>query len=163
PHQRTAPLVARRIPRAAERRHTTHAQPQLSGTFSVFVRPNHVRIKNKRTSPRRAQRARRERKSEGGTANRSDSAIRRSLPNNLFATKPLGKILAEAHTEGQHGLKRVLGPLNLIALGIGAVIGAGIFVITGQAAAQYTGPAVALSFVLAGLGCAFAGLCYAEL
>lgn len=83
--------------------------------------------------------------------------------NKLFLTKPLDKILAEAHTEGQQGLKRVLGPLNLIALGIGAVIGAGIFVITGQTAARFTGPGVALSFVLAGLGCAFAGLCYAEL
>lgn len=83
--------------------------------------------------------------------------------NRLFVTKPLDKILAEAQAEGQHGLKRVLGPLNLIALGIGAVIGAGIFVITGQAAARFTGPAVALSFVLAGVGCAFAGLCYAEL
>ncbi len=83
--------------------------------------------------------------------------------NKLLLKKPLGKILSEAQAEGQQGLKRVLGPLNLIALGIGAVIGAGIFVITGQAAAQFTGPAVALSFVLAGLGCAFAGLCYAEL
>lgn len=83
--------------------------------------------------------------------------------NKLFLTKPLDKILSEAHAEGQHGLKRVLGPLNLIALGIGAVIGAGIFVITGQAAARFTGPGVALSFVLAGLGCAFAGLCYSEL
>lgn len=83
--------------------------------------------------------------------------------NRLFVTKPLDKLLAEAKTEGQHGLKRVLGPLNLIALGIGAVIGAGIFVITGSAAAQFAGPSIALSFVLAGLGCAFAGLCYAEL
>jgi len=83
--------------------------------------------------------------------------------NRLLITKPLDKLLAEAKTEGQHGLKRVLGPLNLIALGIGAVIGAGIFVITGSAAAQFAGPSIALSFVLAGLGCAFAGLCYAEL
>ncbi|MFN7946994.1 MAG: amino acid permease [Blastocatellia bacterium] len=83
--------------------------------------------------------------------------------NRLLITKPLDKLLAEAAAEGQHGLKRVLGPLNLIALGIGAVIGAGIFVITGSAAAQFAGPAITLSFVLAGLGCAFAGLCYAEL
>ncbi len=83
--------------------------------------------------------------------------------SNLFITKPLDTLLAEAKAEGQHGLKRVLGPLNLIALGIGAVIGAGIFVITGSSAAQFAGPAIALSFVLAGLGCAFAGLCYAEL
>lgn len=59
-------------------------------------------------------------------------------------------------------LKRALGPLNLTALGIGAVIGAGIFVLTGQAAAKYAGPAIVFSFVLAGLACAFAGLCYAE-
>jgi basic amino acid/polyamine antiporter, APA family len=83
--------------------------------------------------------------------------------NKLFLTKPLDKLLVEARAEGQHGLKRVLGPLNLIALGIGAVIGAGIFVITGTAAAQFAGPGITLSFVLAGLCCAFAGLCYAEL
>ena len=61
-----------------------------------------------------------------------------------------------------HGLKRVLGPWHLIFLGIGAIVGAGIFVITGHAAAQYAGPAITLSFVLAGLTCSFAGLCYAE-
>jgi APA family basic amino acid/polyamine antiporter len=71
-------------------------------------------------------------------------------------------LLSEAQTEGEHELKRALGPLNLITLGIGAVIGAGIFVLTGQAAAIHAGPAVALSFVLAGITCAFAGLCYAE-
>ena len=68
----------------------------------------------------------------------------------------------EASEEGEHTLKRSLGALNLITLGIGAVIGAGIFTLTGQAAALHAGPAVALSFVLAGLTCAFAGLCYAE-
>jgi len=68
----------------------------------------------------------------------------------------------EAGEQGEHTLKRSLGALNLITLGIGAVIGAGIFVLTGQAAALYAGPAVALSFVLAGITCAFAGLCYAE-
>ena len=60
-------------------------------------------------------------------------------------------------------LKRVLGPVQLIALGIGAIIGAGIFVATGQAAALYAGPAVILSFAFAGVGCLFAGLCYAEI
>ena len=68
----------------------------------------------------------------------------------------------EAAEQGEHTLKRSLGAVNLITLGIGAVIGAGIFVLTGQAAARYAGPAVALSFVLAGFTCAFAGLCYAE-
>src|SRR5687767_4698840 len=68
---------------------------------------------------------------------------------------------AAADTDG-HQLKRALGALNLTSLGIGAIIGAGIFVLTGSAAAQYAGPAVVLSFVLAGLGCLFAGLCYAE-
>ncbi len=80
----------------------------------------------------------------------------------LFATKPLSLLLDEAHEEGEHTLKRSLGPVNLITLGIGAVIGAGIFVLTGQAAAIHAGPAIALSFVLAGITCAFAGLCYAE-
>jgi APA family basic amino acid/polyamine antiporter len=68
----------------------------------------------------------------------------------------------EAGEEGEHTLKRSLGALNLITLGIGAVIGAGIFTLTGQAAALHAGPAVALSFVLAGFTCGFAGLCYAE-
>ncbi|MCG3161820.1 MAG: putative amino acid permease YhdG [Acidobacteria bacterium] len=80
----------------------------------------------------------------------------------LLATKPLDQLLAESRSDGAHGLVRALGPYNLISLGIGAVIGAGIFVITGNAAAQYAGPAITLSFLLAGLGCAFAGLCYAE-
>jgi APA family basic amino acid/polyamine antiporter len=80
----------------------------------------------------------------------------------FFAVKPLSALLEEAHGEGEQTLKRSLGPVNLITLGIGAIIGAGIFVLTGQAAAKYAGPAIALSFVLAGLTCAFAGLCYAE-
>src|SRR5450631_2995091 len=81
---------------------------------------------------------------------------------NLFATKPLSVLNAEANEECEHTLKRSLSALNLITLGIGAIIGAGIFVLTGQAAAKYAGPAIALSFVLAGIVCAFAGLCYAE-
>jgi APA family basic amino acid/polyamine antiporter len=81
---------------------------------------------------------------------------------NLLATKPLNLILSEAHETGEHSLKRALGPLNLVSLGIGAIIGAGIFVLTGQAAAENGGPAIVLSFVLSGIACAFAGLCYAE-
>jgi APA family basic amino acid/polyamine antiporter len=81
---------------------------------------------------------------------------------NLFATKPLSTLTVEAGEEGEHTLKRSLGPVNLVTLGVGAVIGAGIFVLTGQAAALHAGPAIALSFILAGLTCAFAGLCYAE-
>ena len=79
----------------------------------------------------------------------------------LFATKSLELLTSEASSEAS-GLKRVLGPWHLIFLGVGAIVGAGIFVITGHAAAQYAGPAVTLSFMLAGLTCAFAGLCYAE-
>jgi len=79
----------------------------------------------------------------------------------LLAKKSLEDLSREAF-ETTHGLKRVLGPLDLIFLGIGAIVGAGIFVITGHAAAQYAGPAVTLSFVLAALTCSFAGLCYAE-
>jgi APA family basic amino acid/polyamine antiporter len=63
---------------------------------------------------------------------------------------------------GEHDLRRALGPVHLIALGIGAIIGAGIFVITGHAAATFAGPGVIISFAIAGLGCLFAGLCYAE-
>ncbi len=81
---------------------------------------------------------------------------------NLLAIKPLSKLLKEAESQGEATLKRSLGPLNLITLGIGAIIGAGIFVLTGQAAAKHAGPAVMLSFVVAGITCAFAGLCYAE-
>ncbi|MEI9931610.1 MAG: amino acid permease [Rhizomicrobium sp.] len=62
----------------------------------------------------------------------------------------------------QHDLKRTLGPIHLIALGIGAIIGAGIFVLTGHAAASYAGSGVVISFAIAGTGCLFAGLCYAE-
>src|ERR687886_1611113 len=80
----------------------------------------------------------------------------------VWTTKPLSILQMEASGEGQHALKRALGALNLTSLGIGAIIGAGIFVLTGSAAAQYAGPAIVLSFVLAGLGCVFAGLCYAE-
>lgn len=79
---------------------------------------------------------------------------------NLFATKPLSRILAEA--EGEHSLERSLGPVQLVALGIGAIIGAGLFSLTGIAAANHAGPAVVLAFVLAAFGCAFAGLCYSE-
>src|SRR6185369_1966261 len=61
-----------------------------------------------------------------------------------------------------HSLKRALGAGNLVLLGIGAIIGAGIFVLTGQAAANYAGPAIVFSFILAGVACGFAGLCYAE-
>jgi APA family basic amino acid/polyamine antiporter len=78
----------------------------------------------------------------------------------LFATKSMAVLQAEAGEE--NSLRRTLGAVNLVTLGIGAIIGAGIFVLTGTAAAQYAGPAIALSFVLAGVGCLFAGLCYAE-
>src|SRR5580698_6983156 len=86
----------------------------------------------------------------------------RSLKSPLLRVKPMSMLSQEACEQGEHTLKRSLGAVNLITLGIGAVIGAGIFTLTGQAAALHAGPAVALSFVLAGLTCAFAGLCYAE-
>src|SRR5437764_7586561 len=81
---------------------------------------------------------------------------------NLLATKPLEQLMQESQETGEHSLRRALGPINLLTLGIGAIIGAGIFVITGQAAAQFAGPAILFSFILAGIACAFAGLCYAE-
>ena len=84
------------------------------------------------------------------------------MGNPLFIRKPLDLLMREAQESGEHTLKRTLGPVSLMALGIGAIIGAGIFVLTGAAAAQYAGPAIVLSYVLAGIGCAFAGLCYAE-
>src|ERR1700726_4260785 len=80
----------------------------------------------------------------------------------FLATKPLSILTKEASEVGEHTLRRSLGPVNLITLGIGAIIGAGILVLTGQAAALHAGPAPALSFVFAGITCAFAGLCYSE-
>src|SRR5574338_473789 len=77
----------------------------------------------------------------------------------LFRRKSLAELMP---VEGEGGLNRALTASNLVLLGIGAIIGAGIFVLTGTAAAQYAGPSIALSFVLAGAGCLFAGLCYAE-
>ena len=79
----------------------------------------------------------------------------------LFEKKTIGGIMADSE-KGEYKLRRTLGPVNLIALGIGAIIGAGLFSLTGIAAAQNSGPAVALSMVVAAIGCAFAGLCYSE-
>lgn len=79
----------------------------------------------------------------------------------LFVKKPLAKLLAQAD-DSEKGLKRTLGSGSLVALGIGAIIGAGLFSLTGIAAAENAGPAVTISFILAAVGCAFAGLCYAE-
>ncbi len=80
----------------------------------------------------------------------------------LFVRKPMNALLSEAQETGSHTLKRTLGAGGLIALGIGAIIGAGLFSITGMAAANHAGPAITISFVVAALGCLFAGLCYAE-
>jgi len=81
---------------------------------------------------------------------------------NLWRRKPLDKLLSEEPEEGGASLKKTLGPWHLIALGIGAIIGAGLFVRTAAAAANNAGPSVTLAFVVAAIGCAFAGLCYAE-
>ena len=78
----------------------------------------------------------------------------------LFATKPISQLLTESKTD--QGMRKSLSATNLTTLGVGAVIGAGIFVLTGQAAAQYAGPAIVISFLISGLACLFAGLCYAE-
>ena len=80
----------------------------------------------------------------------------------LFKRKSIEAILAESNAEGQTSLKRVLGPVGLVLFGIGVIVGAGLFSITGLVAAEYTGPAITLSFVIAAIGCCFAGLCYAE-
>jgi APA family basic amino acid/polyamine antiporter len=79
----------------------------------------------------------------------------------LFRTKPMEWLLKETREAGEHTLKRTLGPIQLIALGVGAIIGAGIFVLSGLGA-HYAGPGLMLSFVISGIGCAFAALCYAE-
>ena len=80
----------------------------------------------------------------------------------LFVRKPIKALLNESEETGVHTLKRTLSASGLIALGIGAIIGAGLFSITGMAAANHAGPAITISFVVAALGCLFAGLCYAE-
>jgi basic amino acid/polyamine antiporter, APA family len=80
---------------------------------------------------------------------------------NLFRRKAVSELQAEAQSD--QSLKKVLGPINLVTLGIGAIIGAGIFTLTGHAAAENAGPAIVMSFILAGIACGFAGLCYAEL
>lgn len=82
---------------------------------------------------------------------------------NLWVRKSIAALQAEAESGGEHSLKRTLSAMNLMSLGIGAIIGAGIFVLTGAAAAHYAGPSIALSFVAGGIACAFAGLCYAEM
>src|SRR5882672_2808542 len=82
------------------------------------------------------------------------------MASKLFATKPLSLLLEEM--QGENRLRRILGPVQLTALGVGAIIGTGIFILTGVAAHDRTGPALMLSFVMAGLACVFAALCYAE-
>jgi basic amino acid/polyamine antiporter, APA family len=82
--------------------------------------------------------------------------------NPLFRTKSVDRLRADAESSGEGTLKRTLGPLALVALGIGAIIGAGLFVRTAAAIADRAGPSVTVAFIVAGIGCAFAGLCYAE-
>src|SRR5437660_4317653 len=82
------------------------------------------------------------------------------MANQLFRTKPLSMLLDEM--KGENRLRRILGPVQLTSLGVGAIIGTGIFILTGQAAHDKAGPALILSFVVAGLACVFAALCYAE-
>src|SRR5262249_62005157 len=82
------------------------------------------------------------------------------MANQLFARKPLSLLMEEM--AGEHRLRRVLGPVQLTSLGVGAIIGTGIFVLPGVAAHDKTGPALVLSFVVAGLACIFAAVCYAE-
>src|SRR2546421_10865073 len=82
------------------------------------------------------------------------------MGNQLFARKPLALLLEEMKSD--HRLRRVLGPVQLTSLGVGAIIGTGIFVLAGEAAHDKAGPAVMLSFIVSGLACLFAALCYAE-
>lgn len=84
------------------------------------------------------------------------------MDRGFLAKKPIAELLEQAEDK-RYSLRRVLSPLNLVSLGIGIIVGAGIFVLTGQAAAQYAGPAIVLSFIISGIGCALTGLCYAEM
>ena len=84
------------------------------------------------------------------------------MAGSLFRTKSIERLMADAAASGEGTLKRTLGPFSLVALGIGAIIGAGLFVRTAAAIADRAGPSVTIAFIVAGIGCAFAGLCYAE-
>jgi APA family basic amino acid/polyamine antiporter len=84
------------------------------------------------------------------------------VAGSLFRTKSIDRLMSDAAATGEGALKRTLGPWSLVALGIGAIIGAGLFVRTAAAIADRAGPSVTLAFIVAGIGCAFAGLCYAE-
>ena len=86
--------------------------------------------------------------------------IRKTM--DLFIKKTAAELLHEAENEGGKGLKRVLGAWGLIALGVGVIIGAGLFSVTGIVAGEHTGPAIVISFAIAAVACALAGLCYAE-
>src|SRR5438105_8463161 len=79
----------------------------------------------------------------------------------LFIRKPLSRLITQVD-DSEKSLKRTLGPMSLVALGIGAIIGAGLFIRTAAAAGGHAGPAVVISFIIAAIGCALAGLCYAE-
>src|SRR5688500_16948005 len=93
---------------------------------------------------------------------RQHRVTRTRVDNSLFRTKPIERLLADARVTGDHALKRTLGSWSLISLGIGAIIGAGLFVRTAAAIAERSGPSVTIAFIVAGIGCAFAVLCYAE-
>src|SRR5580692_12701716 len=82
--------------------------------------------------------------------------------SSLLRVKPMSLLSQEASETGEHTLKRSLGALNLVTLGIGAIIGTGIFVLTGVVASGYAGPGVVFTFIIAAICCVFAGLCYAE-
>ena len=84
------------------------------------------------------------------------------MAGSLFRTKSIERLMADGAATGEGALKRTLGAGALVALGIGAIIGAGLFVRTAAAIADRSGPSVTIAFLVAGLGCAFAGLCYAE-
>src|SRR5690606_41708507 len=78
----------------------------------------------------------------------------------IFAKKSIQSLLKESAEQGEGALKKTLGAKGLVALGVGAIIGAGLFSLTGIAAAENAGPAVTISFIVAAIGCGFAGLCY---
>src|SRR5205814_9631805 len=121
-----------------------------AGGDGMTVRPG-VRLARTERAVYLARRQGRETNPQGGP---------RVSANPLFATKSMERLMEEM--KGENRLRRVLGPVALTALGVGAIIGTGIFVLTGVAAHDKAGPALILSFVLAGFACACAGLCYSE-
>ena len=155
-HDRSWTVGALRLPAARPRQPGDDPQGRGHGAA------RHQGARRRRSEPRTAGEPD-EDAEPGSSRDATQNDREESRMANLFVRKSIAALKAEAEISDEHSLKRTLTATNLVMLGIGAIIGAGFFVLTGHAAAEHAGPAVALSFVLGGIVCAFAGLCYAEM